>query len=162
MKHLSILMVGVALLVGGCVQLQQPLVNGGSKLGANREISIHELELREGVWYAKGETEAFNGTAINYREDGAKSSETPYVEGKKHGTQISYYENGSKHGKNSPTWTARSMARRLVTTRTDRRREKSPTWTAKGMARRLSTARTDRRRKNPSSKTAKRSPSKLF
>ena len=63
MKYLSILMVGVALLVGGCVQLQQPLVNGGSKLGANREISIHELELREGVWYAKGETEAFNGTA---------------------------------------------------------------------------------------------------
>jgi len=69
MKYLSILMVGFTLL-GGCVQLQQPLVNGGSKLGANREISIHELELREGVWYAKGETEAFNGTAIRYREDG--------------------------------------------------------------------------------------------
>ena len=57
---------------------------------------MHEMENREGVCYAKGETEAFNGTAIHYRNDGSKESEWPYVGGKLHGTVIMYRQDGSK------------------------------------------------------------------
>ena len=96
---------GVALLVGGCVQLQQPLVNGGSKLGANREISIQNWN-PEGFGMPKGK-EAFNGTAINFREDGAKSSETPYVEGKRHGPRLVIMKT-DRRCLNSPTWTAKA------------------------------------------------------
>ena len=54
------------------------------------------MENREGVCYAKGETEAFNGTALQYREDGSKEYEIPYVDGKVHGTVIEYNSDGSK------------------------------------------------------------------
>ena len=96
MKFLSILMVGVALPVGGCVQLEKAPVTGAINLGVPREKSIYELEKREGAWYAKGETEAFNGTQIVYREDGSKKWETAYVDGERHGTCIFYREDGSK------------------------------------------------------------------
>ena len=68
----------------------------------NREVSIDELEKREGAWYAKGETEPFTGTEIGYYEDGSKSWEVPLVDGKTQGTRIEYYKNGPK--KRETTW----------------------------------------------------------
>jgi len=62
----------------------------------NREVSIDELEKREGAWYAKGEAEPFTGTEIGYYEDGSKSWEVPLVDGKTQGTRIEYYKNGPK------------------------------------------------------------------
>ena len=94
MKYLSILMVGVALLVSGCVQLEKPPITSVTKLGVPREISIKDSEFREGVFYAKGETEPFTGTAIFNRGDGSRT-ETPFVNGKMHGTQIWYFKDGS-------------------------------------------------------------------
>ena len=113
MKVLSILMVGVALLLGGC---EKPTPIQG--------VSYDKLEYREGILYYKGGDELFTGTAIEflfnnrykgskifersfvdgilhgaiikYYEDGTKEAETPYVNGKKHGTAISYNREGSK------------------------------------------------------------------
>ena len=59
------------------------------------------------IWYENGtraiETPYVNGkehgTEISYHkhhEDGSKQAETVYVLGKKHGTRILYYEDGSK------------------------------------------------------------------
>ena len=67
-----------------------------------RVVGSDELEKRQGdsgttpIMYVKGESEPFTGTAIEYREDGSKKWETPYVDGKEHGTVIAYYEDGSK------------------------------------------------------------------
>ncbi len=35
-------------------------------------------------------------TEVLYHEDGSKSRETPWVDGKKHGTEIHYHKYGSK------------------------------------------------------------------
>ena len=43
-----------------------------------------------------------HGTQIRYREDGSKWVETPYVNGKAHGKQIIYNEDGSK--KSETVW----------------------------------------------------------
>ena len=61
-----------------------------------REVLIHELEKREGAWYAKGEAEPFTGTEVGYYEDGSKSWEVPLVDGKTQGTRIEYYKDGQK------------------------------------------------------------------
>ena len=90
MKYLSILMVGVALLAGGCGKKE--VLEGKPP----REVSTDELIFRENIAYVRGETEPFTGTVINYFENGKKESEVPYVNGKKHGTRIMYYEDGSK------------------------------------------------------------------
>ena len=60
------------------------------------ESSNPSLEQREEVWYVKGETEPFTGTQIWYNKDGSKYSETPYMDGKKHGTVTDYYRDGTK------------------------------------------------------------------
>ena len=82
MKYLSILVVGVALLAGGC----------GEKV---REVKEDELEIREKLWYFKGENKPFTGTGIDYYRDGSKSHETPHVDGKRHGASIWYFKDGS-------------------------------------------------------------------
>ena len=63
MKFLNILMVGTALIVGGC---------GG-----------------------------YTGTKVEYYENGSKNTETPYLDGKKHGMEIRYYDDGTKWSENS-------------------------------------------------------------
>jgi len=122
MKYLSILMVGVTLLVGGCGEVEFGTPDGNVNISLSvessnqseildegkpdkeetpnkapiREVSADKLEKRDKIWYVKGETEPFTGTAIQYRKDGSKSSETPYADGVKHGTEITYWEDGSK------------------------------------------------------------------
>ena len=99
MKYLSILMVGVALLVGGCgekeVADEKPAKEQKSVQDPIREVSADELEE---IWHLKGKTEPFTGTAISYWENGSKKEETPYVNGKLHGTEIEYRSDGSKWG----------------------------------------------------------------
>jgi len=100
MKYLSILMVGVALLVGGFAKKEIAESKQAKEEAQNkapiREVSRDELEYRAKIWYLKGETEPFTGTSIHYRKDGSKWKETPYVDGKEHGMEIEYREDGSK------------------------------------------------------------------
>ena len=85
MKYLSILMVGVALLVGGGgekeVADEKPAEEQTSVKAPVREVSVDELEKRDGVQYVKGENTPFTGTAIHYREDGSKGQERTYENG---------------------------------------------------------------------------------
>ncbi|MBT6460939.1 MAG: hypothetical protein HOK49_00200, partial [Opitutae bacterium] len=84
MKYLSSLMVGFALLVGGCGEKEvlesKPL----------REVSTDELEFRENIAYVKGETEPFTGMRIDYFENEQKKKETTFKDGLKRGTEIFY------------------------------------------------------------------------
>ena len=76
MKHLSILMVGVALLVGGCgekeVADEKPTKEEAPTKVPMREVDEGELEKRDGVQFVKGENIPFTGTAIAYFVDGSK------------------------------------------------------------------------------------------
>ena len=100
MKFLSILMVGVALLVGGCgekeVADEKPAKEEIQYKTPVREVSRGELEKRDELQYVKGENIPFTGMDISYYESGLRSSETPYVDGKNHGRGIYYNEDGSK------------------------------------------------------------------
>ena len=81
MKSLSISMVGVALLVGGCGDT-------GTKVEYNEDGSKE--------WEIPHVDGKIHGTLIYYRENGSKKSEIPYVDDKPHGTQFVYKEDGSK------------------------------------------------------------------
>ena len=75
MKYLSILIVGVALLVGGC------------SYSPTKGLDLFVVPLVDGKQH---------GTEIRYYEDGSKKLETPSVNGKKHDTEIEYQEYGWK------------------------------------------------------------------
>ncbi|MBT3469992.1 MAG: hypothetical protein HN467_11775 [Opitutae bacterium] len=102
MKFLSILMVGVALLVGGYGETKTEVLyhEDGSKRSETPYVDgkMHGTAL----WYFKdGSTKTSaewvhgTGTEIWYHEDGSKWVETPYVDGKQHGTAIQYNKDGS-------------------------------------------------------------------
>ena len=110
MKHLSILLVGVALLVGGCgekevteskqakektVADEMPAKVQEPVKASSREVSRTELEERDGVLYFNGETEPFTGIWIGYNKDGSKFEEGPIVDGKIHGMVTRYLKDGS-------------------------------------------------------------------
>ena len=78
------------MLVGGCGE--KKVAEDFGDFALTRDV----LEERDGVQYVKGETEPFAGKHFEYYEDGSKTWETPYVDGKEHGTQIWYREDGSK------------------------------------------------------------------
>ena len=61
----------------------------------NHKIPLENMEGRGGRLYVKGDEEPLTGTVIDYRSDGSKW-ETPYLEGKQHGTEIKYRGDGSK------------------------------------------------------------------
>ena len=113
MKYLSILIVGVAMLFGGCGESEadklkkeiQELKETQKILDLRQEladlkkgptVNVYQTEYKSELRYLKGEEGPFTGTTVNYFEDGSKEFEFPYVDGKKHGTQISYYPDGSK------------------------------------------------------------------
>ena len=180
MKYLSILMVGVALLAGGCGEvevsdgteivylddgskgIETPYVQGkihGTRISYHEdgriEFPTSEIPRRrtksKEISYVDDKE---HGTAIGYYEDGSKHWEAQYVDGKMHGKEISYREDGSKASRHE---------RRFLTARTPTWIEASetPTWTTKCMARGLRTARTDLSGLKPYTKTAKRSPEKI-
>tara|TARA_A100001037_G_scaffold298134_1_gene321340 strand:- start:251 stop:655 length:405 start_codon:yes stop_codon:yes gene_type:complete len=92
MKYLSILMVGVALLVGGCGE--KPTDKPAREIYTNSSQAISQFDIRDEGLYVKGETEPFTGMVIECRKDGSKLRETPFVNGKEHGTAIRYFEGG--------------------------------------------------------------------
>ena len=97
------------------------------------------LEKRDEIWYVKGETEPFTGTDIFHWRDGWKWYETPYVNGKRHGTEIWYGKDGSKYKK---PLRGRQKAWYGFWYGKDGSKRKPPTWTAKGMVQRFGTPRT--------------------
>ena len=55
---------------------------------STREVRTGDLRMRDGLYYARGDKEPFNGKQITPRSDGSKWLEMPYVNGKRHGTEI--------------------------------------------------------------------------
>jgi len=110
MKYLSILMVCVALLVGGCGEKTPIYPEGPTHYYVNGS-KVYEAPLVDGqkhgtaIWYFEDgstKTEKWvhgTGTHIKYRQDGSKEWEASFVNGKQHGTEIHYNEDGS-----SATW----------------------------------------------------------
>lgn len=70
--------------------------HGGEEEGGvpRRELSRDQLELRDGVLYARGETEAFAGLMVEAFPDGAKRIAIEISGGKPHGVSRGWYENG--------------------------------------------------------------------
>ena len=62
--------------------------------GKLREVNITDTEIREGIVYVKGETEAFTGIIKSYYDNGNLESEANFKDGKKEGLFKKYYENG--------------------------------------------------------------------
>ena len=91
MKYLSILVVFIAILLGGCVEKE---VSDGTKI-VYREDGSKRYEIP----YVNGKK---NGTLIEYLWNGTKERETPYVDGKRHGTALWYFKDGSS--KTSAEW----------------------------------------------------------
>ena len=157
MKYLSILMVGVALLAGGCGEVE---VSDGT------EIVYLDDGSKGKPLRSRKPPDTFKAKGMELRFGTTKTD---------------------RRVRKSPTWTKKSMARRLGTTKTDRSIGKPNTWTAKCMVRRfltardgskasetphvddkvhgtrgLRTARTDLSGLKPYTKTAKRSPEKFL
>ncbi len=59
-----------------------------------RELARHQFDLREGILYAKGESEAFNGTLAETFPGGAKRIAIVIRDGGAHGVSRGWYENG--------------------------------------------------------------------
>ena len=126
MKYLSILMVGVALATSGvaddkaeierlkkeieALKAKQEVHRLRQELAELKKQEVHRLrqvlkgptvnynqiKFIDSIPYLKGEKKPFTGTVIYY-EDGFKIYETPFVDGKLHGTWIEYRKDGSKH-----------------------------------------------------------------
>ena len=96
MKLLSALVLGGALLAGGCVQEVEvdESPEEASKQDTDRKISNDELQNRGGFWYVKGETYRFSGIAVS--AENQSRLETPYIAGKKQGTAIQFHKDGWK------------------------------------------------------------------
>ena len=62
--------------------------------GKLREVNITDTEIREGIVYVKGETEAFTGIIKLYYDNGALKWEANYKDGKLEGLSKGYYANG--------------------------------------------------------------------
>ena len=83
MKNLLLfaVLVSLPLLLGGC----------GEK-GDN----VEELEYRGGVLYLQGSDAPYTGKSFDLYENGQKSAEWNYKDGKEDGLQTTWYENGQK------------------------------------------------------------------
>ena len=117
MKYLSILMVGFALLVGGCGQSEADKLRKEIKelkekqkvrdlkqeladLKKGPSVNLDQIEFKHDTIYFRGEEEPFTGTLIEFHVDGSKFRETSYKNGKRHGTEIVYRKDGSKSHEN--------------------------------------------------------------
>ena len=85
MKYLSILMVGVALLAGGCGEVE---VSDGTEI-----VYLDDGSKGIETPYVQGK---IHGTRISYHEDGSIKATTPYLDGKRDGSQIWSYKDGSR------------------------------------------------------------------
>ena len=94
MKHLLLTTIAAVVLVG-CIQLEQASVNDATVPKETREVSGDQMEFRKGLRYVKSESKPFTGTVIEYSSrlkptfDRLKRV-TPYVDGKVHGSAITY------------------------------------------------------------------------
>ena len=59
-----------------------------------RQVSLFDLEERDGIYYVKGENKPFTGTSGIYSNDGSPEEQSPYVDGKLHGTEVFYDHKG--------------------------------------------------------------------
>ena len=136
-----LLIVGFAILVGGCsdnhIDPDSEVYDEFQKAldELDREIESAELYTGTRIGYfedgsKKYETPYVNGkehgTVIYYNEDGSKESETPYVNDKRHGTKIEYRSGGSKK-EETPYVNGKEHGTRFGTARTDRRVQRHPT-----------------------------------
>jgi antitoxin component YwqK of YwqJK toxin-antitoxin module len=75
----------------GCTKKEQNAVR--------REVPYSSLEKKGDLFYLKGETQPFTGTAIEYQPDGKlKGAVFAYENGKLHGPAFLYYEDGTIAG----------------------------------------------------------------
>ncbi|NCG28411.1 MAG: hypothetical protein GWP42_12815 [Verrucomicrobiales bacterium] len=88
--RLLVLLVSLPLLLGGCGE--KPVAVQKAIEGVNFE----ELKYREGIAYLKGSDTPYTGKVFGFHENGQKSWESNYKDGKEHGLQTFWYENGQK------------------------------------------------------------------
>jgi antitoxin component YwqK of YwqJK toxin-antitoxin module len=75
------------------VKTEEPIAEVQPELeGVNRD----ELEFREGIQYLKGSDTPYTGKTFVLHENGQKSGEANYKDGKADGLGVSWYKNGQK------------------------------------------------------------------
>ncbi|HDS00616.1 MAG TPA: hypothetical protein ENO07_01230, partial [candidate division Zixibacteria bacterium] len=73
------------------------LIFGVSCSEGPREISLEQLQQRsDGLYYAVNEDKPFSGVAVETYEDGQKSAEKSFEDGKLHGFIRAWYPDGNK------------------------------------------------------------------
>ena len=105
MKYLSILIMGVVLLLGGCGEVEFDTPDGKVNISLSVEspneseiVDAGKLKERDGLIYLLDEDKPFTGVGGRRfpHDENIYSTKTPYVEGKKHGTEIRYHSSGKK------------------------------------------------------------------
>ena len=117
--RLLVLLVTLPLLLGGCggkdesttetkpveekvlevkeeAKTEEPLAETKPELEG---VPEEKLELREGIWYLKGQDTPFTGKVFSLHENGQKKAEGNFKDGKLNGLQMTWYENGQKFRK---------------------------------------------------------------
>jgi antitoxin component YwqK of YwqJK toxin-antitoxin module len=89
--RLLVLLVSLPLLLGGCwenhVAETKPELEG---------VNQDELELREGIWYLKGQDTPYTGKIFAKYSNGKMWREWNYKNGKVDGLQVEWHQNGKK------------------------------------------------------------------
>jgi len=87
-----------AILLTGCGRPAAPSVAEVGRQNALRYTKaralLSEIELRDGVYYRKGEAQPFSGVAIEIAPEGYRREETHFAGGKLNGPQIRWTHNG--------------------------------------------------------------------
>ena len=78
--------------LGGFVRIRKNdqtfIVNLKSRASVNPKVTKDELKKHHEIVYREGDEKPFAGTEIRCHKDGSKRLETPYVDGKRHGTEV--------------------------------------------------------------------------
>ncbi len=87
-----------AILITGCGRQAPPSGAESGRQNALRytmaQAFLSEIELRDGVYYRKGDPQPFSGVAIEIALEGYRRQETHFVGGKLNGPQIRWKHNG--------------------------------------------------------------------
>ena len=92
---LFLIIVTLPLLLGGCGE--KPTVEPVAETAPELEgVNEDKLDYREGIIYLKGSDTPYTGKFFGLYENGKKSSEGNYKNGKQNGLETAWHENGQK------------------------------------------------------------------